>query len=304
MPRIRTGRRATRGALGVLVLLVTGACIMLYPATAAWFAEVQQAQLLGSYSTVADQSGVPAQREAIARAHAYNGTLSGGAIVEPDLERASDTTGDRAAAYREQLALDEHDIMARVRVPAIGVDLPIYHGTSEDVLRRGIGHLFGTALPVGGPGTHAVITGHRGLPESTLFTNLDAVEVGDLVQIDVAGETLTYRVATTQVVEPSDTHSLFPVSDQDLLTLITCTPLGVNSHRILVTAERVANPPVDDPALEMPPIPGPPWWTVGLATALGAGAAIVSATSRRRPTADPGAVIAGSPPVQSGSGVR
>ncbi|MGY3127247.1 sortase A [Agrococcus sp. UYP33] len=282
MPRMRRTRRATRGALGVVALLVSGACIMLYPATAAWFAELRQSQLLGDYATVVEHTDGAAQRAALASAQAYNETLTGGAIVEPDLERASDTTGEAAADYRAQLAGDEHEVMARVRVPAIGVDLPIYHGTSEEVLRRGVGHLFGTALPVGGADTHAVITGHRGLPESTLFTNLDQVGVGDLVQIDVAGELLTYRVSATRVVEPSDTHSLFPVPGQDLLTLITCTPLGINSHRILVTAERIPNPSADDPLLEMPPIPGLPWWSVGLAAALGAAAAIVTTSSRPR----------------------
>lgn len=287
MARIRTRRRATRGGMVVALLMVVGASTMLYPATSGWFAELTQSQLVGGYSTAVDDAGRSAQRAALADARAYNGTLSGGAIVDPQLERASDGSGPIAERYRGQLALDEHGVMARVRVPAIGVDLPIYHGTSDDVLRRGVGHLFGTALPVGGAGTHAVLTSHRGLPESTLFTDLDAVGVGDLVQVDVAGEVLTYRVATTRVVEPTDTHSLFPESGRDLLTLITCTPLGINSHRILVTAERVATPAADDPALVMPPIPGPPWWAVGIAASLAAGSAVLGASSRPRAAGAP-----------------
>lgn len=152
----------------------------------------------------------------------------------------------------------------------IDVDLPIYHGTSDVTLLRGIGHLEGTALPVGGNGTHAVLTGHRGLAESELFTHLDRLAVGDTFTIEVFGQVLTYRVGETKVVDPSDTETLYPVRGKDLVTLVTCTPLGINSQRILVTGERVTPTPARDLAHAgaRPDIPGFPWWVVVIGAAV------------------------------------
>ncbi|WP_404312526.1 class C sortase [Agrococcus terreus] len=282
MPRIRLARRATRGAVAVAVLTILGAGTMLYPAGASWFSQLEQSQLTLEYSVERSADGVAVEREAIGAARAYNDTLLGGAIGDPQDPDSADGTGEIAKDYRAQLANDANGVMARIRIPSIAVDLPIYHGTTEETLREGIGHLFGSSLPVGGIGTHAVLTGHRGLPESMLFTDLDKVVVGDLVQIDVEGETLTYRIVSSAVFDPTDTEPLLPVAGRDLLTLVTCTPLGINSQRIFVTAERVENPPADDPALVMPDIPGPPWWSVGLASAFLTGASVVTGTARRR----------------------
>ena len=160
------------------------------------------------------------------------------------------------------LAGDADGLMARIKIPSIKLDLPIYHGTSEDVLERGIGHLEGTALPVGGQSTHSVVTGHRGLATSELFSKLNEVEVDDTFTIEVFGELLSYRVIETLVVEPQDTESLLIRPGKDLMTLVTCTPLGINSHRILVTGERVIpTPQADlDAAGDAPDVPGFPWW--------------------------------------------
>ncbi|WP_370545223.1 class C sortase [Herbiconiux sp. VKM Ac-1786] len=132
------------------------------------------------------------------------------------------------------------------------------------MLDHGVGHLEGTAVPVGGVTTHSVLTAHRGLATSELFTHLDRVELDDSFTIEVLGEVLTYRVVDTRVVEPTETQSLLPVDGRDLVTLVTCTPLGVNSHRILVTGERVIpTPQVDvDGAGQRPEIPTFPWWVV------------------------------------------
>jgi sortase A len=159
---------------------------------------------------------------------------------------------------------DSEGLMARIRIPSINADLPIYHGTSEAVLQRGVGHLEGTALPVGGPSTHAVVTGHRGLATSELFSKLDQVTAGDTFTIEVFGETLAYKVTETLIVEPEDTESLLIQPGKDLMTLVTCTPLGINSHRILVTGERVIPTPEADinAAGEAPDIPGFPWWMI------------------------------------------
>jgi sortase A len=175
--------------------------------------------------------------------------------------------------------------MARIKIPSINVDLPIYHGTGEAVLEHGVGHLEGTALPVGGASTHSVLTGHRGLATAELFTHLDQVKVDDTFTIEVFGEVLSYRVVTTLVVEPSETQSLLPQRDEDLVTLVTCTPLGVNSHRILVTGERIIpTPQADlDAAGESPDIPGFPWWMIVAGAVLATAALYVWLSGRQRP---------------------
>jgi sortase A len=282
MHPFRSARRAARGSLVVALLTILGAGTMLYPSAASWFSQLEQSQLTQEYSVERGTEAVAVEREALVAARAYNDALLGGAIGDPQDPNSADGTGAIAEQYRGQLANDANGVMARIRVPSIGIDLPVYHGTTEETLRAGIGHLFGSSLPVGGIGTHSVLTGHRGLPESMLFTDLDKVVAGDLVQIDVEGETLTYRIVSSEVFDPADTDPLLPVADRDLITLVTCTPLGINSQRIFVTAERIANPPVGDPALVMPEIPGKPWWAVGLAAAFALGATVVSSTARRR----------------------
>lgn len=137
--------------------------------------------------------------------------------------------------YRGVLNASADGVMGRVRIESIGVDLPIYHGTDPATLERGAGHLEGSHLPVGGESTRAVITAHRGLATSTLFTHLDRVDIGDRFQIIVLGEVLTYEVIETKVIDPSDSDSLLAEPGRDLVTLVTCTPLGINSHRMLVT---------------------------------------------------------------------
>jgi sortase A len=282
MRPFRRARRATRGGIAVAVLTILGAGTMLYPAGASWFSQLAQSQLTQAYSVERGAEGAAVEHAALADARAYNGSLLGGAIGDPQDPASADGTGEIAAQYRALLATDPNGVMARVRIPSIGVDLPVYHGTTEETLRAGIGHLFGSSLPVGGIGSHSVLTGHRGLPESMLFTDLDKVRIDDLIQIDAEGEVLTYRVISSEVFDPADTDPLMPISGRDLVTLVTCTPLGINSQRIFVTAERVPNPPADDPALVMPEIPGKPWWAVALAGAFALSAVVVTGASRRR----------------------
>ena len=137
---------------------------------------------------------------------------------------------------------------------------------------------------MGGPSTHSVLTAHRGLAEATLFDRLDELRIGDTFRIEVFGEVLSYRIIETKVVDPSDTESLFPRYEKDLVTLVTCTPLGINSHRILVTAERITPTPIADlqSAGTSPDIPGVPWWAVGLASAVGVLSLFVWAMGRPR----------------------
>jgi sortase A len=128
--------------------------------------------------------------------------------------------------------------MGTLEIPAIAVNIPIYHGTEENVLQVGAGHLEGSSLPVGGLGTHAVLTGHRGLPSSTLLTDLDRLEIGDVFYIQILGETLAYMIDQMRVVLPEDYSEMNIVADQDFCTLLTCTPYGINSHRLLARGSR------------------------------------------------------------------
>jgi sortase A len=271
-PARRERRRRRRWRLPVVptivALLVTaGAALLLYPTTAAWFSAVEQAQEIDRLTQDVSDLGAETLRERLAQARQYNAGLSGGGVDVAANERlpiAQDPDGDGETDYLSMLRGDAEGLMARLRIPSIGADLPIYHGTSEATLERGIGHLEGTALPVGGPSTHSVVTGHRGLATAELFSKLDQVVVGDTFSVEVFGEVLTYRVVETLVVEPEDTESLLIQPGQDLMTLVTCTPLGINTHRILVTGERVIPTPLADldAAGEGGAGPGFPWWAV------------------------------------------
>ncbi len=247
-----------------------GMVTVLYPTVASWFSQYNQSQLIGAYTTEATSSGLsPSAATQLKEAHAYNDALNSGALLEAHqrLPTGAGTTTDKSLDYYSLLRVDSTGMMARLKIPSINVDLPVYHGTSDETLARGVGHLEGTSLPVGGAGTHAVLTGHRGLATATLFTNLNKVGIGDTFTIEVLGQVLTYRVFDTKVVDPDQTESLRPVAGKDLVTLVTCTPLGINSQRILVTGERVFPTPAKDvaAAAKAPDIPGFPWWAVVLA---------------------------------------
>ena len=147
-------------------------------------------------------------------------------------------TGGEPEGYEECLNLG-NGMMGYIRIPKIGVELPVYHGVEEDTLARGVGHLPGTALPIGGPGNHAVLTGHTGLPSARLFTDLTELQEGDLFYIHTLDEVLCYQVDQIQVVLPSEGEALSPQAGKDYCTLVTCTPYGINSHRLLVRGSRV-----------------------------------------------------------------
>lgn len=164
------------------------------------------------------------------------------------------SNGERLSSQSAQdqrygrLLNEGHGIMGRVSIPKISVDLPIYHGTGDKQLSFGSGHLYGTSLPVGGNNTHAVITGHRGMVQAQMFTRLDEMREGDFIYISTMNRTLAYEVDRITVIEPTDTSQLRIVPGQDRLTLMTCTPYGINSHRLLVSGHRVSIPvPAPDP---------------------------------------------------------
>lgn len=265
-------RRLSRSAVVIALVGLVGAIVLLYPTAAAWYSQYLQSKQITTYSNEVQQIGPASRLQALQQAHDYNATLLSGQANVGAGQRIPTSNGSSTGGfdYNELLKADSTGLMARLKIPAINVDLPIYHGTSDATLAHGVGHLEGTALPVGGANTHAVLTGHRGLASATLFTHLDQVKAGDEFTIEVFGEVLTYRVTEIQVVKPEDTATLFPVSGKDLVTLVTCTPLGINSHRILVTGERVTPTPPGNVAAagKSPNIPGFPWWALGLAAAV------------------------------------
>ncbi len=251
----------------ILVLVFAGMLILTYPSAASWFAQYNQSRLIEDLDSVVEQGPVSKIEEELARARSYNEALTGGALVSPasNVPTSGSVAGENLDYY-SILSLAEGSAMGRLRINSIRVDLPIYHGTSDKTLERGVGHLQGTALPIGGLSQHSVLTTHRGLPEATLFNDLHKVQVGQTFTIEIFGEVLTYRVERTQTVLPDETQALLPEYGRDLVTLVTCTPLGTNSHRYLVTGERILPTPPEDVALAgaRPEIPGFPWWAVWL----------------------------------------
>jgi sortase A len=184
-------------------------------------------------------------KEAFDKAVSYNKRLDGITPVDPFSAMGPLPFDD----YKDLLDVGQNGIMGYLMIPKIDARLPVYHGVTDEVLAHGIGHIPTTALPVGGDGTHCVLAGHRGLPGYELFTKLDVMQVGDIFQIKVLGETLTYTVDNVSVVLPDQTDFLAPVPEKDYMSLVTCTPLGINSHRLIVRGIRSPNPDPSDAAL-------------------------------------------------------
>lgn len=257
----------------MLILLGTG--VFLYPHVASWFSQKEQSRVTALAQESLEKPPNDDARyraEMIERARDYNAALESGAIYRADAHIASGdgASSDESLVYDELLAVDDSGFMGRLRYEALSIDLPIYHGTSDKILEKGVGHLEGTSLPVGGEGTRSVLTAHRGLPTATLFNELDRAEIGDTFTLSVIDEVLSYRVVDTQVIEPDETEQILADPDRDLVTLVTCTPLGINTHRILVTAERITPTPAEDieAAERTPDLPGFPWWAVAFGAAV------------------------------------
>ncbi|CBT74508.1 MULTISPECIES: class C sortase [Glutamicibacter] len=263
----RASRRWRPGLLTIAssLLALVGLSVLLYPSAASWMSSYNQSLLIEDMGRSLENAS-PGVDEQLSLAQRYNEALSTGVNLDANanVPTGSGTSSDASLRYEDMLNTGSSDVMARVRIPAIDVDLPIYHGTSDETLLRGVGHLEGSSLPIGGADTHSVLTAHRGLAQAEMFTNLDKVDVGDRFTIEVFGEVLTYQVRETKVVDPDDTDTLHAVAGEDLVTLVTCTPLGINSQRILVTGERVTPTPIEDvqAAGQAPDIPGFPWWAL------------------------------------------
>ncbi len=226
-------RRALQKTLETLaVLLILGTAF--YPVISdAWNRRIAQRMIVQYRNSLWEkisEKDLGLERE---RAAEYNRKLSRSGIM-------GELTQEQEAEYEQLLNTDGTGIMGYLEIPAISVNLPIYHGTSDEALARGVGHLKGSSLPVGGAGTRTVLSGHRGLPSARLFTDLDQLKEGDVFYIATLSEKKTYKVIEIQTVLPEETEELEIEGDLDLATLVTCTPYGVNTHRLLVTGSRVA----------------------------------------------------------------
>ena len=265
----------------VLLALVflAGLSLLLYPTVSDYWNSFHASRAVAAYAQeVADLNGEEYDR-LLAAARDYNARVA----------QRSNTfalTEEEAAEYQSLLNMDGTGIMGYIEIPNIKLSLPIYHGTEDSVLQIAVGHLDWSALPVGGEGTHCVLSGHRGLPSAKLFTNLDQLREGDTFTLRVLDEVLCYEVDQIRIVEPQDTAALLPEPGQDLCTLVTCTPYGVNTHRLLVRGHRIETPDsadairVTSDAMQIEPILVAP--AVGVPLVLLAVAILLLSDRRRR----------------------
>ena len=217
----------------VLALLV-GAALLLYPTASDYWNSLHQSRAIATYAEeVANLTTADYEKLWLAAVE-YNKRM--GAAGNPFV-----LSEEQRADYFSQLDLSGNGIMGYIEIPKIECSLPIYHGTSEAVLQIAVGHLEGSTLPVGGAGTHCVLSGHRGLPSAKLFTHLDQLSEGDVFLLRVLNETLTYEVDQIHIVLPREVDDLAVVPGRDFCTLVTCTPYGINSHRLLVRGKRIEN---------------------------------------------------------------
>lgn len=224
-----------RVALPVVIILA-GLLVLMYPVISTQWNNRVQEQVAKQYEEQLSAAPPEQVNRAYEAAIEYNRHHTDGPILDPWLARISEDNAEYKA-YEAQLS--GVSAMSQIAIPAIDVRLPVYHGTSDNTLQKGLGHLYGSSLPTGGEGFHSVITGHTGLTTATLFDDLVDVKEGDVIYVSTFGERMKYQVYDIDVVLPDETDSLRAEAGRDLLTLVTCTPYGINTHRLLVHAERV-----------------------------------------------------------------
>ena len=215
----------------LVVLLLVGLSVMLYPTVSDWWNSRVQTRAIATYNQSVEQMDTGDKERLLMEAHSYNATLSH--LTAPF------TNWEDAGNYDKILDISGTGIMGYISIPKIQVELPIYHGTSAEVLNVAVGHLQGSSFPVGGENTHAVISAHRGLPSAKLFSDLDRLVEGDTFTVTILDGVLTYEVEKIFIVKPDELDKLAIIPGGDYVTLMTCTPYGVNSHRLLVRAHRV-----------------------------------------------------------------
>ncbi|WP_330654677.1 class C sortase [Chordicoccus furentiruminis] len=263
----------------LLLILLIGAGLIAYPSFANWWNSFHQSRAVASYAETAANMNTEEYERIISKAQAYNRKLSRSGIqwtLDEDEEKE----------YKEQLDIGTSGIMGYIDIPKIDVMLPIYHGIDESILQVAVGHIPGTSLPVGGKGSHCVVSGHRGLPSARLFTDIDKLVEGDTFTITVLNKTLTYEVDQIRTVLPTDLSDLQIEKGKDYVTLVTCTPYGINTHRLLVRGHRIENADGDASviadALQIEPIYIAPFIAVPILILLIIGMFIMTGMRTRR----------------------
>ncbi len=216
------------------LIIAAGLLILVYPYASDWWNVYNRSQEISSYTSSVDAQSLEENEEQFLSAVAYNEetqSISAGSVL----------TEEQEAAYDSQLSIGGTEVMGYIQIDKIDCTLPIYHGTDEDVLQVAVGHLPWSSLPVGNEGSHAVLSGHRGLPSAKLFTRLDEMELGDTFDVYILNHKMTYEVDQIETVLPTDVTYLEKEENQALCTLVTCTPYGINTHRLLVRGHLISN---------------------------------------------------------------
>lgn len=225
--------------IALTLIFLAGLSMLLYPTVSELWNSFHQSRAITDYTEQVDDMDPDMYRKIWENAESYNRKLA----EDPDRFAM---TEEEKAVYEQQLSVSDDGIMGSVEVPEIGCSLPVYHGTDESALQTAIGHLEGSSLPTGGKGTHCVLSGHRGLPSARLFTDLDELTEGDIFILNVLDRTMTYEVDQILTVDPYDLEALAIDPEEDYCTLVTCTPYGINTHRLLVRGHRIPNLPENE----------------------------------------------------------
>lgn len=264
----RTRKQKQRLAQNIVLQLLAmlGIGLLLYPEAANWWNSLGYDEEVSGYVRQIEKTTPEEHQRLLDAAYHYNDQIEPGPLMDPYLTEQEDALIGSPVykAYEEMLRVSGTDAIGTVNYPAVDVSLPIYHGTSSEVIDKGVGHLYGTSLPVGGPSARSVLTAHSGLVHAKLFTRLHDSEVDDIFWLSVMGENHYYQVREIETVLPNETDSFEVIGDEDWVTLFTCTPVGVNSHRLLVHAQRIAPPEgMEDDIVDGDGISaGFPWWLV------------------------------------------
>ena len=221
----------------LVLIFIIGLCILLYPAVSDYWNAQVQSRAIVDYEAALQNLTQEDYTAYFEEADKYNAAIK--EVPFPMMYYDELDAREDLALYEDILDIQGNGIFGYINIDKIGVHLPVYHGTSDAVLNVAVGHLEGTSVPAGGPSTHTVLSAHRGLPSAKLFTDLDEMEIGDVFTITVLDRVLTYEVHEIQIVLPNEVDSLYVQDGEDLCTLVTCTPYGINTHRLLVHAHRI-----------------------------------------------------------------
>ena len=234
------------------LIFLVGLSVLLYPTISDYINALHASRAIASYDDSVSQMAEEDYTKEMQEAVAYNEYLA----EFSNLSAAAGAENEREdSMYSSLLNITGNGIMASIKIPSVKINLPIYHGTDEAVLQVASGHYLGSSLPIGGESTHAILTGHRGLPSAKLFTDLDRLEVGDIFYIKVLGEILEYQIDQIEIVLPEEVEGLSIVPGEDYVTLVTCTPYGINSHRMLIRGTRIPYDGKYEEEVKMKPTP-------------------------------------------------